>query len=230
MPSNERGVQKTRAIRIAGKARQGTDCSRLSIQRHLPRVPMIRLNVATRRFSQSTSMNITRTLSSALLAAAVVACSGGVPNEPAADDRSIVTPTDDGTPSIPSNWTTTAAPDLGVAGASQAILRAWEDTRQGLPPLKIASRDSLTQLEGLFLASGANWYDTGGSLPGIPLRVELYRSGSVSSVMAAINVQHGKGGYFVAYRAGGGYTARAVSADEFNTFMALFGMSTIIVQ
>jgi hypothetical protein len=105
-----------------------------------------------------------------------------------------------------------------------------KSVRHGLPPLSITTQDSLSQLARLVLADGATWYDTRGALPGVPLPVEFYRSGAVAQVVAAINVGHGKGGFFVVYRPDGGYTARVVSADEFSTFMALFGLSAILVQ
>lgn len=125
---------------------------------------------------------------------------------------------------IPAQWTTTIAPSIDLAGVSHATLRAWEDTRTGLPPLTIVARDSLAELNSVLFAPGTGWFQTNGVLVGTPLSVEYYRNSTVAARAAMIEIAHDRGGYFLVWR-GQEPIARKADAAEIASFLAMFGIT-----
>jgi hypothetical protein len=155
-----------------------------------------------------------------LVIAGCVALLAGCGDSPASSPEPEAAREDD----IPAEWTATASPSIDLTGVSHATLRAWEDTRVGLPPLSIASPDSLATLNGLLFAPSARWYETNGVLPGIPLPVEYYKGSALSARSAMVEIAHDQGGYFLVWR-GAQQVARKADAAEIAAFLGMFGIS-----
>jgi hypothetical protein len=113
-------------------------------------------------------------------------------------------------------------------GITQIVLRAWEDTRAGLPPLAVTREDSVALVVSFINARRDHWESVQGELPGNPLFAELRRGTAVVSRFGFIEVSHGAGGYFITTD-GGKNQLRPASADELASFLAFFGISVEIV-
>lgn len=112
-------------------------------------------------------------------------------------------------------------------GITRIVLRAWEDTRRGLPPLAVTRQDSVAIVVSFINARRSNWETSRGDLPGIPLFAEFERGATVASRFGFIETSHGAGGYFITTDAGK-TQLRPASADELAAFLAFFGISVEI--
>jgi hypothetical protein len=117
-----------------------------------------------------------------------------------------------------------AAPTVALDGVSDVTLRAWEDTRAGLPPLRIARRDSIERFTALVVGDQRAWRWADGPVPGVPLPAEYARGGSVVARVAMVETAHGEGGFFLAWR-DGRLAVRTAAAAELEAFLASFGVS-----
>lgn len=121
-----------------------------------------------------------------------------------------------------------AAPE-GLEDITSIVLRAWEDTRVGLPPLAVTRQDSVAIVMDFINTRRSGWENAPTNLPGNPLFAELRRGTVVASRFGFIELVHGGGGYFIAD--GTGKTQlRPASADEIAKFLAFFGISVRIVE
>jgi hypothetical protein len=111
---------------------------------------------------------------------------------------------------------------------TSVVLRAWEDTRVGLPPLAVTRRDSVAIVVGFINTRRGNWEDADAALPGNPLFAELRRGSAVVGRFGFIELVHGGGGYFIT-RDGGRDQLRPATAEEIATFLAFFGISVEII-
>lgn len=107
-------------------------------------------------------------------------------------------------------------------GVTRIVLRAWEDTRVGLPPLAVTRGDSVTRVVNFINARRDKW-QTVQDLPGNPLFAELHRGTAVVSRFGFIEVAHGFGGYFITTD-GGKNQLRPATAEELASFLAFFGI------
>ena len=112
-------------------------------------------------------------------------------------------------------------------GITRIVLRAWEDTRAGLPPLAVTREDSVARVVNFINARRDKW-ETVQDVPGNPLFAELHRGTAVVSRFGFIEVSHGAGGYFITTD-GGKNQLRPASAEELASFLAFFGISVEIV-
>ena len=122
-------------------------------------------------------------------------------------------------------------PSIGpaLADIAYAELRAWEDTRRGLPPLRVVRPDSVAALVAFMESRRATgWTTVPGALPGIALPIEFWRDGALVARVGVINTAHGQGGYLVAWDNARAAT-RPISADEFQHLLAFFGMGVVTV-
>lgn len=110
---------------------------------------------------------------------------------------------------------------------TSVVLRAWEDTRAGLPPLAVTRQDSVAIVLDFIATRSGGWQDAGASLPGTPLYAELRRGSTVASRFGFIETSHGAGGYFIR-DAGSRSQLRAATAGEIAQFLAFFGISVEI--
>lgn len=113
-------------------------------------------------------------------------------------------------------------------GITRIVLRAWEDTRGGLPPLAVTREDSVALVVNFINTRRDKWETVQGDLPGIPLFAELHRGTPVVSRFGFIEISHGAGGYFITTD-GGKNQLRPASAGELASFLAFFGISVEIV-
>jgi hypothetical protein len=114
-------------------------------------------------------------------------------------------------------------------GVTRVVLRAWEDTRVGLPPLAITRSDSLSSFLEFINARRDGWQRAGSQLPGIALYAHLYRGADVASRFGFISLRHGGPGYFVS-DASGALMLRSATAAEIDTFLAFFGIGVEIIE
>jgi hypothetical protein len=121
----------------------------------------------------------------------------------------------------------TAETQQPPAGVTSVVLRAWEDTRRGLPPLAVTRADSVTMFLEFIAARSNGWQNAGASLPGTPLYAELRRGTRVAGRFGFIEISHGAGGYFI--RDGSTPAQlRTATAAELAQFLAFFGISVEI--
>lgn len=126
-----------------------------------------------------------------------------------------------------------ACQSSSVAGPSaldaitRIVLRAWEDTRAGLPPLAVTREDSVARVVSFINARRDKWETAPGELPGHPLFAELARGSNVVSRFGFMELVHGGGGYFITTD-GGKNQLRPASAQELAAFLAFFGISVEI--
>lgn len=113
-------------------------------------------------------------------------------------------------------------------GITRIVLRAWEDTRAGLPPLAVTREDSVALVVNFINARRDKWETAPTELPGNPLFAELHRGNAVVSRFGFIEVSHAAGGYFITTD-GGKNQLRPASAEELAAFLAFFGISVEIV-
>ena len=113
-------------------------------------------------------------------------------------------------------------------GITRIVLRAWEDTRVGLPPLAVTREDSVALVVNFINARRDKWETVQGDLPGIPLFAELHRGTSVVSRFGFIEISHGAGGFFITTD-GGRTQLRPASAEELASFLAFFGIGVQII-
>ena len=109
-------------------------------------------------------------------------------------------------------------------GITRIVLRAWEDTRAGLPPLAVEREDSVAVVVDFINARRNGWEDAPAELPGNPLFAELHRGTPVVARFGFISLQHNGPGYFITDD-GGRARLRAASAQDIATFLAFFGIS-----
>ena len=113
-------------------------------------------------------------------------------------------------------------------GITRIVLRAWEDTRVGLPPLAVTREDSVALVVNFINTRRDKWETVQGDLPGNPLFAELQRGTAVVSRFGFIEISHGAGGYFITTD-GGKNQLRPATAAELAAFLAFFGISVEIV-
>ncbi len=113
-------------------------------------------------------------------------------------------------------------------GITRVVLRAWEDTRRGLPPLAVTRSDSIAMFVSFVDARRDGWQNATGELPGRPLFAELERGTAVVSRFGFIEIVHGGGGYFITTD-GGKNQLRPASATELAAFLAFFGIGVQII-
>jgi hypothetical protein len=113
-------------------------------------------------------------------------------------------------------------------GITRIVLRAWEDTRAGLPPLAVTREDSVALVVNFINTRRDKWETVQGDLPGNPLFAELRRGNAVVSRFGFIEISHGAGGYFITTD-GGKNQLRPATAEELASFLAFFGISVEIV-
>lgn len=161
------------------------------------------------------------------LVLAAMACASPADPDPAAEAAHDIPR--DSSPSRATGPDSSFAPSLG--GAAYAELRAWEDTRRGLPPLRVTRADSVASLVAWMDARRGGWTRVA-TLPGIALPVEFWRGGALVTKVGVINTAHGEGGYLVTWDPNNATRAatRPIDAREFAQVMAFFGMSTVIID
>ncbi|MGQ0641506.1 MAG: hypothetical protein ACT4P6_12200 [Gemmatimonadaceae bacterium] len=115
-----------------------------------------------------------------------------------------------------------AAPDA-FQGITSVVLRAWEDTRVGLPPLAVTRQDSVAIVVDFINTRRNNWEQADATLPGNPLFAELRRGSVVVGRFGFIEISHGAGGYFIT-RDGNKDQLRPATAQEIAVFLAFFGI------
>ena len=154
----------------------------------------------------------------ALLAALVSACSsptGTLPRELADESAA------------PRAGGNTA--DLPTLGSVDYVeLRAWEDTRRGLPPLRIVRADSVAAFVSFVNERRGGWSEVA-ALDGIALPAELHRGSAVADRVGMMERSHGQGGHFVRWHDGKTWT-RPATADELGQFMAYFGIGVVVIE
>jgi hypothetical protein len=130
--------------------------------------------------------------------------------------------------------TSTDAPPSGIALPNDAaaapnliVLRAWEDTRVGLPPLAITRADSI-DLVMAFVRSKADGWHVVDSLPGNALPAEFYHDNQLTQRFGILDMP-GDSGYFVAWD-GQRKLLRPASDAEWGKFLAFFGISVVTVE
>ncbi len=109
-------------------------------------------------------------------------------------------------------------------GITQIVLRAWEDTRVGLPPLAVTRQDSVAVVVDFINTRRNGWEKAQGDLPGHPLFAELFRGTPVVGRFGFISLRHGGPGYFITDDAGR-TMLRPASAEEIAAFLAFFGIT-----
>lgn len=154
----------------------------------------------------------------ALLAALLSACSSAAGPSPLAESNE-----------TPAPHSGSAAIELPAIGAvDYAELRAWEDTRRGLPPLRIVRADSVSAFLAFVNERRGGWSAVA-ALEGIALPVELHRGSAVADRIGMLERAHGQGGHFVRWHDGRTWT-RPATADELGQFMAYFGIGVVIIE
>lgn len=109
-------------------------------------------------------------------------------------------------------------------GITRIVLRAWEDTRVGLPPLAVTREDSVALVVDFINTRHSGWEDAESDLPGHPLFAELHRGAPVVGRFGFISLRHAGPGYFITDD-GGRTRLRAASAAEISAFLAFFGIT-----
>jgi len=120
-----------------------------------------------------------------------------------------------------------AEPAAAFGDVTSIVLRAWEDTRVGLPPLAVTRQDSVALVMDFINTRRTNWENARGDLPGIPLFAELRRGSAVVGRFGFIELVHGGGGYFIT-RDGSRDQLRPATAEEIARFLAFFGITVEI--
>ncbi|MGH7713693.1 MAG: hypothetical protein ACREOG_20590 [Gemmatimonadaceae bacterium] len=115
----------------------------------------------------------------------------------------------------------------GFENITSIVLRAWEDTRAGLPPLAVTRQDSVAIVMDFINTRRNNWTNADATLPGNPLFAELRRGSTVAGRFGFIEISHGQGGYFIT-RDGSKDQLRPATAEEIAKFLAFFGISVEI--
>src|SRR5574341_1220428 len=82
-------------------------------------------------------------------------------------------------------------------GITRIVLRAWEDTRRGLPPLAVTRSDSVAIVVSFINERRDKWVTAPGELPGNPLFAELQRGSTIVSRFGFIETSRITGGYFI---------------------------------
>ncbi len=132
-----------------------------------------------------------------------------------------------GTSALTACYSSSVAEPAGFDDVTSIVLRAWEDTRVGLPPLAITREDSVALAMDFINTRRTNWENARGDLPGIPLFAELRRGSAVVGRFGFIELVHGGGGYFIT-RDGSRDQLRRATADEIAKFLAFFGIGVVI--
>ena len=133
-----------------------------------------------------------------------------------------VTPTSSDTPPA-----SIALPNDAATAPNRIVLRAWEETRVGLPPLAITRADSIDMVMA-FVRSKADGWHAVDSLPGNPLPAEFYHDNQVTQRFGVLDVP-GDSGYFVAWE-GDRKLLRPASDAEWGKFIAFFGVNVVTVE
>jgi len=133
-----------------------------------------------------------------------------------------------GTAFIAACQTSSLTGPRALDGITRIVLRAWEDTRAGLPPLAVTRQDSVALVVSFINARRDNWETAPSQLPGNPLFAELQRGTAVVSRFGFIETSHGAGGFFITTDAGR-TQLRPASAEELASFLAFFGIGVQII-
>lgn len=121
-----------------------------------------------------------------------------------------------------------SAPDLPNASATtRIVLRAWEDTRAGLPPLAVTRRDSVDLVVAFVRARSEGW-QRANSLPGIALPAEFYVGDRVAQRFGILDLP-GDTGFFVSWQ-GTQAHLRPASDVELGQFLAFFGVNVVTIE
>jgi hypothetical protein len=115
----------------------------------------------------------------------------------------------------------------GFENITSIVLRAWEDTRVGLPPLAVTRPDSVAIVLEFINTRRNNWTAAAATLPGNPLFAELRRDSQVVGRFGFIETSHGAGGYFIT-RDGSKDQLRPATAEEIAKFLLFFGITVEI--
>jgi hypothetical protein len=133
-----------------------------------------------------------------------------------------------GAPLLSACYSSSVADVDGFEDITSVVLRAWEDTRPGLPPLAVTRPDSVALVVQFINTRFMNWEARAdAALPGIPLFAELRRGNAVVGKFGFIETSHGAGGYFVK-PSGNTHQLRPATAQELATFLAFFGITVEI--
>ena len=124
-------------------------------------------------------------------------------------------------------YSSSIAAPAAFEGITSIVLRAWEDTRPGLPPLAVTRQDSVAIVLEFINTRRSNWEKANAPLPGNPLFAELRRGSAVVGRFGFIEISHGAGGYFIT-RDGNRDQLRPATAQEIAAFLAFFGISVEI--
>ena len=119
-----------------------------------------------------------------------------------------------------------SAPDL--AGTTRIVLRAWEDTRAGLPPLAVTRADSVSRVVAFVRSKSDGWLTSGDSLPGRALPAEFYEADRLTARFGILD-REGDGGFFVSWQ-GNSVSLRPATEAEMGEFLAFFGISVTVVE
>jgi hypothetical protein len=114
------------------------------------------------------------------------------------------------------------------SGTTRVVLRAWEDTRAGLPPLAITRADSVEAFLAFIRSKSDGWRAAGDSLPGIALPAELYVGTALQGRFAMLDLP-GDTGMFVSWR-GSERSLRPATDAELGQFLAYFGIAVTVVE
>ncbi len=120
-----------------------------------------------------------------------------------------------------------ALPNDVALPADRIVLRAWEDTRVGLPPLAVTRSDSIETVMAFVRARADGWHEVK-DVPSNPLPAEFYQGNQVTLRFGIVDVP-GDSGFFITWD-GSRKLLRPASDAELWTFLGFFGIGGIVVE
>jgi hypothetical protein len=130
-------------------------------------------------------------------------------------------------PRLGSDAETTTLIAPSASATSKIVLKAWEDTRVGLPPLAITRADSIEAVIAFVRARSSGWIRTD-SLPGNPLPAEFYEQNRVTQRFGIVDLE-GDTGFFVTWQ-GSQALLRPATDAELLEFLGFFGIGVVVVE
>ena len=118
-------------------------------------------------------------------------------------------------------------PNAAALPSDRIVLRAWEDTRVGLPPLAVTRADSIQTVMTFVRARADGWHEVD-AVPSNPLAAEFFQNGQVTMRFGIVDVP-GDSGYFITWD-GSRKLLRPASDAELWTFLGFFGVGSIVIE
>lgn len=120
-----------------------------------------------------------------------------------------------------------ALPNDAALPADRIVLRAWEDTRVGLPPLAVTRADSVDNVLAFVRARADGWHEVD-ALPGIALPAEFYSNNQLTMRFGILDLP-GDSGYFITWD-GSRKLLRPASDGELWEFLGFFGIGRVLID